>query len=70
MTGRGRNAVDNERRGPIVDLHMLLLHWVGEHSRDGVRPEHAARELGIDVDVAMRLFRDLERAGFIRADPN
>jgi hypothetical protein len=35
--------------GRLSDLHRLVLHWVGEHSRDGVRPEHAARELRIDL---------------------
>jgi hypothetical protein len=55
----------SERGGRLSDLHMLVLGWVGEHSRAGVAPERVARELAIDVDVAERLFADLERAGFI-----
>jgi DNA-binding IscR family transcriptional regulator len=49
---------------PLSDLHMLLLGWIGEHS-DGACVEQAARELGVDLAVAERLFGDLVRAGYI-----
>jgi hypothetical protein len=43
---------------------MLLLHWIGQHP-DGGCPEDAARDLGLDVVVAERLFADLASAGYI-----
>ena len=50
------------------DLHMLVLGGLATTPREGVLPERAARELGIDVAVVERLFADLERAGFIASD--
>jgi len=46
------------------DLVVLVLHWISEHAGNAT-PENAARDLGIDVAVAERVFRELEAAGFI-----
>jgi hypothetical protein len=50
----------------LSDLHMLL-HWVGEHSSGGTIPERAAREMGIDLAVAERLFAELGEPASSRA---